>query len=175
MREPEEEPLTRAELELGEALARLKPAATSLNPSGIRLEAQRRRVRRDVWLWRGIAAALALALTLSILFRPRPRTIERLVYVHQPAQTDPFAVTAMAPGIGPEPVTIPAAAVREDGDYLAVRSRVVAFGVRVLPPPAPAPSPDSTRETAPSVPAPAPARTRTLLDWLDPLPREGRS
>ena len=173
MREPEEEPLTRSELELGEALARLKPAATSLDPNRIRLEAQRRRDRRDVWLWRGIAAALALALMLSILFHPRPRTIERLVYVSQPARTDRLVATTMAPGIGPEPMTIPAAAVREDGDYLAVRSRVVAFGVRVLPPPAPAPSPDSTRETTTNVPAPAPART--LLDWLDPLPREGRS
>ena len=174
MREREEEPLTPAESELSETLSRLKPAATSLDPARIRWEAQRRRAARQVWWWRGIAAALALALVLSLLFRPQPRTLEKVVYV-TPVRNDSrdraLTVAEVAPR---EPAVLPAAAVLEGGDYLAVRGRVLAFGVRVLPPPPPAP----TNAAAPQATeaAPAPTETgRTLLDWFNPLPRENRS
>lgn len=174
MREREEEPLTPGELELGEALARLKPAETSLDPARIRWEAQRRRAYRQVWWWRGIAAALAFALALSILFRPRSQTIEKLVYV-TPGQSDSHDVRpAIADSFPNEPVTLPATAVLEGGDYLAVRGRVLAFGVRVLPPPPPAPAQVAAQQATEA--APAPRETgRTLLDWFNPLPRESRS
>lgn len=174
MREREEEPLTPGELELGEALARLKPAETSLDPARIRWEAQRRRASRQVWWWRGIAAALALALALSLLFRPQPRSIEKLVYI-TPARNHSHDVSPAAiDAYSSEPSPLPAPAVLEGGDYLAIRGRVLAFGVRVLPLPPPAPAPVNAQQTSEAAPAPAEAG-RTLLDWFNPLPRENRS
>ena len=172
MREREEESLTPAELELGEALSRLRPATTSLDPARIRWEAQRRRASRQVWWWRGIAAALAFALALSLLFRPQSKSVERLVYV----TPSPRDLHDARPVVGEvpagEPVALPASAVMEGGDYLAVRGRVLAFGVRVLQPPPPAPEQVAAQQT----PAPATKETgRTLLDWFNPLPRENRS
>jgi hypothetical protein len=174
MREREEEPLTPGELELGEALARLRPAATAIDPIRIRWEAQRRRAARQIWWWRGIAAALALALSLSLLFRPQPKTIQRLVYLSPSPAEAHSVVPTIDHRAAQEPLALPATAVLEGGDYLAVRDRVLAFGVRVLPPPPPAPSQVLAQQ--PTEAAPARDETgRTLLDWFNPLPHEGRS
>jgi hypothetical protein len=174
MREPEEDPLTSAERELGQALSRLNPAATALDPAHILWEAQRRRAGRQVRWWRGIAAALALALVLSLLLRPQPRAVEKVVYV-SPSPGDSRLGTARVDRVAAQEAgPLPATAVLEGGDYLAVRGRVLAFGVRALPPP-PA-SPPRLLDQRPTDAAPARREDgRSLLDWFNPLSHEGRS
>lgn len=174
MREHEEEPLTGSERELGETLARLRAARTTLDPAHILREAHRRRAGRQLLWWRGIAAALALALVLSLVLPQQPRTVEKIVYVSS-SPTDSGAVpTRVDRVVAQEAGPLPADAVLEGGDYLAVRGRVLAFGVRALPPP-PA-SPSRLIEQRPTDTPPARREGgRSLLEWLNPLSNEGRS
>ncbi|HWE05900.1 MAG TPA: hypothetical protein VG274_04280 [Rhizomicrobium sp.] len=132
---PEEDALNTEERETLAAVARFKPATIRLNPFRIRSEAQRRRAKRQVWLWRGIAAALAAGLIVSWIWRPGSAIREHVVYVRLPA-----------PAIAPE-TALPRSATTEieprmtpplGDDYLAVRDRVLAFGIDALRPHGPA-------------------------------------
>ncbi|HEY2586066.1 MAG TPA: hypothetical protein VGI81_09925, partial [Tepidisphaeraceae bacterium] len=100
--------------------------------------------------------------------------VEKRVYVtpaHDNARDVRSAVVEASQNV---PVTPPAAAVLDGGDYLAVRGRVLAFGVRVLPPPPPAPAQAAVQRATEATPARGETE-RTLLDWFNPLPRENRS
>jgi hypothetical protein len=128
---PEEDALNTEERETVEAIARFKPAAVRIDPFRIRLEAQRRRAKRQVWLWRGVAAALATGLILSWIWRPGSAVREHVVYVRSPAPAitrdtaSPTFVTTRLEPRAPVPV---------GDDYLAVRDRVLALGIDALSP-----------------------------------------
>lgn len=127
----EEDALTEAERESAQSLARFKPAAARLDVSHIGFEAQRRRANRQVWRWRGIAAALAVGLILSWIWRPQATVRERVVYVR-------VSVPASAPDARSVPLATsgvePPAGLRVGDEYLAVRDRILAFGVEALRP-----------------------------------------
>ncbi|HWE07278.1 MAG TPA: hypothetical protein VG274_11255 [Rhizomicrobium sp.] len=132
---PEEDALNAAERETVAAIARFKPATIRIDLFRIRSEAQRRRAKRQVWLWRGIAAALAAGLALSWIWRPGSAVREHVIYVRSPApaitpeaSSPTFAATRIEP-------RVPALA---SDDYLAVRDRVLAFGIDALRPHPPA-------------------------------------
>lgn len=145
---PEE--LNQPDRQLEAALAQLRPAPTQLDPAAIRLAAQQRLARRQLRRWQAIAAVLALALGAALVLRPRPREVERLVYVPMPTMPTPAyieqpkpqppAVVDYTPMPPAPPLTHLAAAaapplpISPDANYLVVRQRVLEHGLDALPP-----------------------------------------
>src|SRR5690606_30548691 len=92
---PEE--LNQPDRQLEAALAQLRHAPTQLDPAAIRLAAQQRLARRQLRRWQAIAAVLALALGAALVLRPRPREVERLVYVPMPTMPTPAYIEQPKP------------------------------------------------------------------------------
>ncbi len=130
----EEERLSEGEREAEQALSALRAARPGFDVGRLAFEAARRANRRQVWAWRGIAAALAAGLVLSMVFRQSPRVVEKSVYVQVPSRESPRPThSPVATATLPEPEFV----LRGGNDYLAVRDRVLALGIRSLPQPQP--------------------------------------
>ena len=116
------------------ALSALRPARPGFDVGQLTFEAARRASGKEVWAWRGIAAALAAGLVLSMLLRPSPRVVEKPVYVQVPSHESPQPThSPVATATLPEPEFV----LRGGNDYLALRDRVLALGIRSLPQPQP--------------------------------------
>jgi hypothetical protein len=167
----QEERLSDMEREAEEALSALRPTRPAFDGSRLMFEAARRASRKQVWAWRGIAAALAGGLVLALLLRPSPQLIEKPVYVDRSA-TD--AARPTQPPLAAAPWQQPEMAVRTGNDYVAMRDRVLAYGVGSLPrPQAP---PGAVMPTLSDAPADRPAPPpNALLQLLDTLQFGGRS
>src|SRR5262245_57592623 len=101
MPQPNPDPdLPPAEREVEAALARLRPAAASVDPSDALFEAGRvagaRSARRQVHLWRAAAAVLLAGGVAAFAVRPAPKVVqtERTVFVQVPV--DPNEVESPA-------------------------------------------------------------------------------
>ena len=166
----EEERLSEAEREAEQALSALRPKKAAIDLHGLSIEAARRSMRRQVCLWRGIAAGLAAGLVLALVVRPGPRIVREYVRqdVPRPVQRQNQDIH---PAIMSEPVEpVPA----RGSDYLSMRDYVLAYGMAALPAArpsaagseAPLPVMRDPRNRADHVPA--------LTQWLDALsPGEG--
>lgn len=145
----DEEELNPDEVEIATLLSRLVPLRPEVNAQEILLEGCTRKGRQEVWLWRGIAAALAAGLALALLLRPPPRSIQKVVYLPPEGGAQPAAAVShsVAPRDQPQPspqIVLPssgamtgdAPAPRMSGNnYIAVRNRILTFGLRGLPAP----------------------------------------
>jgi hypothetical protein len=129
---PEQDPITPEEAELHEVLCRLKPKSPPFDLSRIALVAQQRQWRQ-IWRWRGIAAFLAAGIVVSSLLRGGPR----VVYVQrpEPAANVQVAIAQASPLPELPPLIL------EGDNYLALRSRVMVFGLRALRSPSGPPAP----------------------------------
>src|SRR5690349_5624762 len=125
----EEERLSDGERETEEALSALRPTRPPFEVSRLIFEATRRADRRQLWAWRGIAAALAGGLVLALLLRPAPRLIEKPVYVQVPTHASP---QPSPPPVATATLLEPNVVLRGGNDYIAVRDRVLALGIRSL-------------------------------------------
>jgi len=162
--------LTPEESDFEAALGALMPLRPDLEVRKIWMEAQRRKWRAQVLVWRGVAAVLAAGLIVSLLLRGhdnpasvRPISIEPGRQVNQP----------VAPQVTPAPARQSLPVVLSGDDYLALRSRVVAFGIDALPQATPA-----TGTFAPIRPLELPAdssQPHTTINIFGPLWRGGRS
>lgn len=166
----EEERLSETEREAQEALSALRPARPAFDASRLIFEATRRADRRQVWAWRGIAAALAAGLVLSMVLRPSPRVVEKSVYVQLlPHESPQPTHSPVATATLPEPEFF----LGGGNDYLAMRDRVLALGIRSLPQPQPAAWPVAPAMSAPIEPQPPP--TDAIHRLFDAMQFGGRS
>ena len=160
----DERDLNPEERETAESLGQLQPLVPRFQVRDVTAAVATASVRRQVWLWRAIAAALAMALLPTFLLRPPARTVERLVYV-MPQAHDDHPRAREAPAAPPSQRFSDLADMSPDS-YLATRNQVVAFGWRAMPRPrAWAPSPPDRSITS-SIPSKSPAPPNVLEDLL---------
>jgi len=120
--------LTDDEREAEALLGRLRAAPPpNLTASRVLIEAERRRGRRQLWAWRGVAAALGAGLVLELTLRHSPRAEPAAV----PANITVSEVRTTLPHVKPRHFSADLALLTGD-DYIATRNRSVAFGVRPL-------------------------------------------
>jgi len=170
--------LTEQDRDLELTLGRLRPARGQLHTPKVLLEAVRRAKQREVWLWRGVAAALGAGLVLALLLRPTPPTREKVVLIPTPPMPTPQPKLHEPPAaVEPRPITEPDSdlAATMGDDYLTLRNRVLALGLRGLPPPpewAPPPHSEQAGSSAAIVPSPEPD---SLLNRFRPFAHGVRS
>jgi len=166
----EEERLNDGEREAEEALTALRPIRPAFEVSRLMFEAARRANQRQVWAWRGIAAALAGGLVLSLVFRSPARVVEKPVYVQSTPRESPLP---SPPRVATASLLDPDVALRGGNDYLAVRDRVLALGIRSLPRAQPAAWPVAPAISAPIEQQPPP--TDSIHRLFDAMQFGGRS
>ncbi|MBV9126188.1 MAG: hypothetical protein JO112_22800 [Planctomycetes bacterium] len=137
------------------ALAGLQPLPGKLNRDQLLFRAGQASGRRG-WLWPSAAGALALVaagLAATLVAHPVPPRVERIVYVHVPAQVLP---PTPAESSFPRKRTLSPASVADrppalPGDYLKLRDQVLCWGVDALPQ-SPAPPPALADSTSLRIP-----------------------
>ena len=125
-----EQRLNPEDAQVERALSALRPLTPAFAVDSIATFAELRSGRRELRLWRGVAAALAAGLVISLVLRPSPRTVEKFVYLRPTGPAGSYP--AVAPGPVPDPKRAEPMLVLSGDDYLSVRSRVLVFGLQTL-------------------------------------------
>lgn len=122
----EEQPLDPPERELAEALGRLELEPVRSSPGEIWYRAGLEAGRRRANGWRAVAAAVTVAagLLLAFVHGRMPATVERVVYVREPAASTGAVAVASWEALRPESSTA----------YARLRDALLREGLRALPP-----------------------------------------
>ena len=109
--------LSKGERELELALARIQPAPTTIDRDKLLFRAGQMAGRRRLRVWMAAAAVLAVCACLSLAIRPKPRVVERVVFVDRPAETTQARAVEPA-GVAPT-----------GASYLDVRQAIAERGI----------------------------------------------
>jgi len=161
----EQERLSDEERQIRELLEELRPVNSRLSAFDVLLEIQRRRSRRQLWAWRGIAACLALGLSTSLLLRPNTSATSRDA---QYTRTDQRPASSIQEPIALPSVRVDTTSLTGNG-YVASRNRVLLLGLSSLP--APAPSAALQSHSTPHADSPG---ASSLLKFVSPLINGGQ-